>query len=221
MMKNLREIEQLSAYLDGQLEAKESARLESRLHLDPELASVLSDLRAARGILRKLPARKAPRNFTLTRQMVGLKPPLPRAYPIFRFATAFTTLLLLMTFALNLTALPLFAAPAAPDQFAYGRGGGGGGVAVEPGAPEPPAAEALELPAPTSEQQDSTAQEEPPAEPMPTLKEAEDGSGTSEQAQIEKEAPVPLTWQIVLLVIAALGGLSLWIMRRFAARKWR
>jgi anti-sigma factor RsiW len=218
-MKNLREIEQLSAYLDGQLEANESKRLESRLHSDPELASVLNDLRAARNILRKLPARKAPRNFTLTRQMVGLKPPLPRAYPIFRFATAFTTLLLLMTFALNLTALPLFAAPAAPDQFAYGRGGGGAGI--EPAAPEPPAAEALELPAPTLEQQDSAAPEEQPSDATQTPKAAENGSGAGEQARAEKEAPVPLTWQIVLLVVTALGGLSLWIMRQVAASRWR
>ena len=84
-MKNFREIEQLSSYLDGQLSSSESKRLEARIASDPELASAFNDLRAARGILRKLPARKAPRNFTLTRQMVGLKPPLPRSYSFFRF----------------------------------------------------------------------------------------------------------------------------------------
>ena len=66
-MKNFRDIETLSAYIDGQLNAADAARLETRLKTDPELASVMNDLRAARGILRKLPARKAPRNFTLTR----------------------------------------------------------------------------------------------------------------------------------------------------------
>ena len=62
-MKNLRDIEKLSSYLDGQLSPSDSARLESRISTDPELDSVLSDLRAARGILRKLPARKAPRTW--------------------------------------------------------------------------------------------------------------------------------------------------------------
>ncbi|NOT04811.1 MAG: hypothetical protein HOP27_09465, partial [Anaerolineales bacterium] len=134
-MKNFRDIEQLSAYLDGQLSPSDSARLESRITADPELASALSDLRAARGILRKLPARKAPRNFTLTRQMVGLKPPLPRTFSFFRFSTAFATILLILTFAAN-SVLPRIsfgaAAPlAAQEAFGVGDGctsgcGGGG-----------------------------------------------------------------------------------------------
>ena len=59
-MKNFRDIEQLSSYLDGQLSPSESARLESRLASDPELASAFNDLRAARGILRKLPVAQSP-----------------------------------------------------------------------------------------------------------------------------------------------------------------
>ncbi len=219
-MKNLREIEQLSAYLDGQLEAKESKRLESRLHSDPELVSLLNELRAARNILRKLPARKAPHNFTLTREMVRLKPPLPKAYPVFRFATAFTALLLLMTFALNLTALPLFTAPAVAERLAYDSGEGG--AAIAPLATESPPAEALQLPVPMLDQEESaTAEEEQPPEAMQALKAAENGSGAGEPARVEKEAPIPLRWQIVLLVVTALGGLSLWIMRQVAASRWR
>lgn len=218
-MKNFREIEQLSAYLDGQLEEKESKQVESRLHSDPELTSVFNDLRAARNILRKLPARKAPRNFTLTHRMVSLNPPLPKTYPFFRFATAFAALLLLTTFALNLTALPLFAAPAAADQFAYGRGGGG--AAVEPAATESPAAEALEVAPAMPEQQDSAAPEGAPSETTQMPKAAENESATGQQARAEKEAPVPLTWQIALLIVAALGGLSMWVMRQLAAARWR
>src|SRR5687767_9252500 len=100
-MKGFRDIELLSSYLDGQLSPSDSARLESRLNSDPELASAFNDLRAARDILRRLPARRAPRNFTLTRKMVGAKPPMPRTYFFFRFSSAFTTLLLLITFAFN------------------------------------------------------------------------------------------------------------------------
>src|SRR5512133_1751824 len=126
-MKNFHDIENLSAYLDGQLNASDAARLEARLKNDPELDSVLSDLRAARGILRKLPARKSPRNFTLTRQMVGLKPPLPRSYSFFRFSTAFATILLTLTFAANaLSGVPLIGN-------LYGGGyGRGGAVEAEP-----------------------------------------------------------------------------------------
>jgi len=140
-MKNFREIEQLSSYLDGQLSPSESARLEARIASDPELASAFNDLRAARGILRKLPARKAPRNFTLTRQMVGLKPPLPRSYSFFRFSTAFATILLVLTFAAN-SILPNIrfgagapmSAPAAQELYAPPGIGGG------PAATEAPAA---------------------------------------------------------------------------------
>lgn len=92
-MNGFRDLEQLSADLDGQLNPAESARVKSRRQADPELASAYEDLRQAKNILHKLPVRKAPKNFTLTRKMVGLKPPLPRAYPTFRFATAFATLL--------------------------------------------------------------------------------------------------------------------------------
>jgi len=156
-MKNFRDIELLSSYLDGQLSPSESARLESRISADPELADAFNDIRAARGILRKLPVRKAPRNFTLTRKMVGLKPPLPRSYSFFRFSTAFATVLLVLTFAANaLTQLPRlsFAADSASAPIAQmpsGLGGGGPVVqapaAAAPAATEAPAAAAIAPPA--------------------------------------------------------------------------
>jgi hypothetical protein len=141
-----RDIELISSYLDGQLSPSESARLESRLSSDSNLRAAMHDLREARGLLRQLPARKAPRNFTLTRQMVGLKPPLPRAYPTFRFATALATLLLVVTFAVNALGSSLSKTAAAP---AYGLGGGGGGPCqgCGGGAPETYAAPATEAPA--------------------------------------------------------------------------
>src|SRR5574342_715976 len=101
---NQRDLELLSSYLDGQLKPSDSARLENRLKTDLQLASVLNDLRATRTLLRKLPQRRAPRNFTLTRKMVGQNPPLPKAYPAFRFATTLAALLLFLTFGLNFVA---------------------------------------------------------------------------------------------------------------------
>ena len=213
-MKNFQEIELLSSYLDGQLNASESTRLESCLSSDRELASVLNDLRAARGILRNLPARKTPRNFTLTRKMVGLKPPLPRAYPIFRFSTAFATILLMISFAANLLASQFSFAASAP-QAAYGFGGGGDPAS----AAEEPLMEMAPAVLPTD---DITARQgEPSADAMQIPKEAGTESGLPEQADVRNEAFVPVIWQISLLVIILLGGLLMWIMRQSALRKWR
>jgi len=214
-MKNFREIELLSSYLDGQLNASESTRLESRLTSDRELASVLFDLRAARGILRSLPARKAPRNFTLTRKMVALKPPLPRAYPIFRFSTAFATILLMISFAANLLT-PQFRFAASAPQAVFGAGGGS--AATEAPVPAP----FLEMAPAALPTEDITAsQGEPSADAMQTPKEAGTESGLPEQAEARDEAFVPVNWQIGLLIIILLGGLLMWIMRQTASHKWR
>jgi hypothetical protein len=120
---NFKDVELLSTYLDGQLNPSDSARLESRLKTDLELVAVMDDLRAARGTLHQLPSRRAPRNFTLTPKMVGVKPPLPRAYPIFRFASVFAALLFFLSYATNFVA-PRLSAASAPT---YGYGGGGCG----------------------------------------------------------------------------------------------
>jgi len=161
---SFRDVEKLSAYLDGQLKPSEVARLESRLQTEPELASILKDLRQARGLLRQLPKRRAPRNFTLTPQMVGQKPPLPRTYPVFRFATVLATLLLFFTFATNFMA-PRLVRTAAPVPYGIGGGGGGGGdgepeMQMEAAPEEPAQAEAAE---PATEE--PAAPEEEPAPP--------------------------------------------------------
>jgi anti-sigma factor RsiW len=116
---NQRDLELLSSYLDGQLSPSDVTRLEARLKTDPQLASVLKDLRATRSLLRRLPQRRAPRNFTLTRKMVGLNPPLPRAYPFFRFASALATLMFVFSFGLNSVGRLT-----ATQTYGYGMGGG-------------------------------------------------------------------------------------------------
>jgi anti-sigma factor RsiW len=111
MTKNIsmREWEALSAYLDEQLPAKERARLETRLNQAPELRSALEDLRRTRAVLRSQPRVRAPRNFTLTPDMVGLKArPVRRAsaYPFFRLASALTGFLFLLVLVGDITGLP-------------------------------------------------------------------------------------------------------------------
>ena len=57
-----RDLEQLSAYLDGQLTQSSQARLEIRIKSDPGLASALEQLRQTRAFLQRTPHRRAPRN---------------------------------------------------------------------------------------------------------------------------------------------------------------
>jgi hypothetical protein len=245
-MKNFRDIEHLSSYLDGQLSPSESARLESRIASDPELASAFNDIRAARGILRKLPSRKAPRNFTLTRQMVGLKPPLPRSYSFFRFSTAFATILFALTFAANgLTQLPPISfgasAPmAAAPQEAYGIGGGPAATEAPATAAEAFAATeapattttpAVEVPSlemavvPTQSLPATSADsvrvlETPPAE-VPTAKEAGTPSELQNQPPVKRAALVPVAWQITLLALGLVSGMVMLALRRSAKQKWK
>jgi hypothetical protein len=169
---NFRDVELLSAYLDGQLNPSDSARLESRLKTDLELVAVMDDLRAARSTLRHLPSRRAPRNFTLTPKMVGIKPPLPRAYPILRFASVFAALLFFLSYATNLVA-PRLSATSAP---AYGYGGGGGCGGEEPCE----AAPALEMPA--APQESFAATEAPMATEAPALAVTETPAATESLA---------------------------------------
>ncbi|MBN1453398.1 MAG: hypothetical protein JW963_20450 [Anaerolineales bacterium] len=240
---SFRDIEQLSAYLDGQLKPSEIARLESRLQSDPKLASVLKDLRQARGLLRQLPQRRAPRNFTLTPKMVGQKPPMPRTYPAFRFATVLATLLLFFTFATNFMA-PRLVRTAAP--YPYGMGGGGGEPELameaapeeltepaieEPAAAEPvieePAAPAPTLMAPSVEDsariepteqpsEKSGVQEAPPDETF-----AQQAAPDQTQQSQPPKPPVNISLQIALAGIAILSGLIALILRYSAIRKWR
>ena len=228
---NHRDVEQLSAYLDGQLNPSDSARLETRLASDLALASALDALRESRSLLRRMPKRRAPRNFLLTPKMVGIKPPLPRAYPIFRFATVLATLLFAFSF-LNIRPIPLGASAPMPE---YGIGGGGGAEATE--APmaemavvtEAPVAEpsvATEPPAAVEQSPTEMALNVPAPEASPSP--AEDANRIAEEPASPKSAgetpparPLFTQWQIAFGAIALLGAASMFIIQRLAARKWR
>ena len=234
---NRRDIELLSAYLDGELKSSGSRRPASRLTTDPELASVLSDLRATRTLLRKLPSRKAPRNFTLTRRMVGQNPPLPRTYPIFRFATALATLLFFFSFGVNFMGTQL-----ASQVPAFGMGGGGGAAdtelysAQEAPVEEPAAAAPAEEPSVALVPQGTEVpSSEDPARIMetPTAKDSGmENSASPDQPQVQEDALpssevqsrpplVSSAWQIGLLVVAALSALLMGLLRQVSARRWK
>jgi len=81
-----RDWQRLSAYVDGKLTVRERSSLEQRLQADVALRSALADLRTLRTALGSLPSVPAPRNFTLTPEMVGRRAEdsLPRRYPVLR-----------------------------------------------------------------------------------------------------------------------------------------
>ncbi len=216
---NARDVELLSSYLDGQLSPSDSTRLEARLQSDPGLSAALDALREARGLLRRLPKRRAPRKFTLTPRMVGKNPPLPRAYPVLRFASALAAMLFAFSYLANRIPVMTFGA-AAPAAEAYGMGGGG------PAATEPPAAapemELLMTEAPAAEPSADLA---PAGTPAPGERaadappEAAPKTGNGEQAEAAPE-PVVSLWQTLFAVVALIGGAGMLIIRRMAAAKW-
>jgi hypothetical protein len=166
--------------------------------------------------------------------MVGQNPPLPRSYPVFRFATALATLLFFLTYGLN------FFAPQFTAQQAYGIGGGGGSevetfsvqapVMEAPAATEAPVEEpsvAL-APAPTMAAEATPAEDATRIMETPAAKNGEDAGNTlaQEQPQVpqEPQAIPPLvssTWQSVLLGIAFLGALLMMLMRQMTIRRWK
>jgi len=60
----------LSAYLDGELNAREKEKLEQRLRASAQLREQLSQIRTTRSMIRSLPRKKVPRNFVLSPEMV-------------------------------------------------------------------------------------------------------------------------------------------------------
>lgn len=234
---SFRDVEQLSAYLDGELSQADAARLETRLVADPQLASVFEALRQSRALLRQLPQRRAPRDFTLTPKMVGQKPPLPRAYPFFRFSTALAAVLLLFTFAINAIG-PITSGAMAPAPY-YDMSGSE--VEQPPLAMEEPAATeapappesppALEFAMPAAAQTAPAADSARAAETTP---EAVEKQGVSEQAEGGPEAlaveplreapppnPIPLSWQIALGILALVNASIVFLMRQYVTLKWR
>ncbi len=90
----------LSAYLDDEISPQERARLEDRLQQNPDLRGELEALRRTRLILRAAPKVRAPRNFTLTPEMVAPHPSFWGWFrPTMQWSAAVAFVLLLMTIA--------------------------------------------------------------------------------------------------------------------------
>jgi anti-sigma factor RsiW len=231
-----RDVERISAYLDGQLSQAEKARLEARLKIETQLRSTMDEVNYSRVLLRKLPARRAPRNFTLSPKMAGVKPPLPRAFPIFRMASALATVLFFFVFAANLS-VPTWASirPAASAQI-VGLGEASRNTspfALEAAAPAAPQADTAAVMAPT--------QEVSRMQPAPTQGAIEMFAATGTpvesgaQAKVIPSAqgqpalaaeltptqpPVSAVLQFGLLGLAVISGGTAYFMRARADNRW-
>jgi anti-sigma factor RsiW len=167
-----REWEDLSAYLDGQLSPRQSARLEEKLQARADLRAALNELNQTRSVLRSQPAVRAPRNFTLTPKMVGARQAPPRSFQLFPAMRLASVL-----------AVALFILVLAGDLLTGGRQPGLVPVAYQPeqmsapavaleSAPEAAAVQTeavMEAPAPTEAPAQAKMAEAPTQLPAPTM----------------------------------------------------
>lgn len=90
--------ELLSAYIDEMLTDGERSALEARLQTEKNLRDELDALQDTVALVKGLPRLKAPRNFTLTPEMVGMVSVAPRrkmiAFPMMALASAAASFLL-------------------------------------------------------------------------------------------------------------------------------
>ena len=105
----------LSSYLDGELDKKTEDQLKAKIAEDPQFQAALAQLRDTKRILKATPELKVPHNFTLTPEMVGVKPKPPAVFG-YRLATAVMSIMLVMTLVLDFGRFLLRGAmaPAAP-----------------------------------------------------------------------------------------------------------
>lgn len=93
-----RDLEVLSAYLDGEISADQKRTLEARLKSEEQLNRAYTELRRTRMILRSAPRLRAPRNFTLTQRMVGVRPTRDWSFPVLSMASVMATFLFILVF---------------------------------------------------------------------------------------------------------------------------
>jgi anti-sigma factor RsiW len=240
---NFRDVELLSAYLDGRLSPSDAARLEARLSGDASLKATLQDLRETRGLLRSLPQRRAPLNFRLTPKMAGVRPPEPRAYPVFRLATAVATFLFLAAVAVNAFAPVATQHLAAAPAPAFGMGGGGGGpestlqapAAAAPAATEAPLQQPFAGLATTATPAGTMAADEATNQAVQTQDATRSLGAIGPSAEASKAAPVqppaaqtasqqqpvPASLVFALAILMVACGAIAWLLRRNSERRIR
>lgn len=95
---SLQDLILLSSYLDDRLTPADKERMEARIAKDPALRSSLEELRYTRRMLRSLPHKRAPRNFTLSAKTFPARRSM-RLQPVFGFTSAIAAALTILIFA--------------------------------------------------------------------------------------------------------------------------
>lgn len=226
-----RDVEAISAYLDGQLNQSERTRLEARLKADPILRAALEEMHRTRAVLRAAPVLRAPRNYTLKPGMYPAKAEPPRAYPMLRLASVVASLMFLVSFFGDMFRAPApIVAPMAVAEVTEAAPA----TLMQSSAPEEaveklaaeaaPAAELAAAPAGTPGPELPMAAAEAPAEsPTPTAQVEESLRGFADEAAREAVQPPALERnmlrlaQITFLAIAILTGLAALYLRRSAS----
>jgi hypothetical protein len=220
---NFHDAENLSAYLDGQLSSPEVAALESRLASDPEQRAMLAKLRDARGILRRLPKRRAPRNFRLTPSNPKLRAPLPRLVPVFSYASALATFFFLGAIVLNgLQSTPTTSLAAAP---ALGPGAAEAAPSAEVplqsfAAAAPTTAPSLEG-TPSAQDQVSATSGAPATGLSKTAPPVANSAPEPMRSQGAASASLPFIVPLLLGIAAVLFASLAWYIRRSSQRTFR
>ncbi len=163
----LRDLERLSAYLDGELTPKEAAEVEARLESEPILRQELQALKRTVETLAAAPQLRPPRAFSLTAEMVGMRRR-RSGYPILQLSTALATLAFFVIVGADvLSSTALGGAPALQPEAMF----------REAAAPEKAPALAVEQPVGEAESQAEAVSALPTGTPMPR--------GTQPPAELE------------------------------------
>jgi ferric-dicitrate binding protein FerR (iron transport regulator) len=231
------DVQQLSALLDEKLNPADAARLQTRLESDSELRTAYEELRQTRTLLRSLPQRRAPRNFTLKPSAARVRPPLPRLFPTFRLASVLASLLLFFSLATNATLPRLAYMASEAPMYAYGMGGGPDTaaeraisedtaqempmLAAEPEELADPAAPAAPAPMAVEEPVEKIDEEPAEAESLP-----QDAATQPYHTEIYPE-PAPLSppipaWALIsLALLALLSGSLAFFLRWKTEQRWQ
>ena len=111
---SIRDWELLSAFLDGQLDAKSTQQVEQAISARPEMKQALQELRHNKSLFKQIPLQRVRRNFTLKPGMLPARS-IPRFVPLFRTLSAVVAAIAVVLFAIDLLPgfAPLAAAPKA------------------------------------------------------------------------------------------------------------
>jgi len=100
--RRITELNMLSTYLDNALTKSERQKLEARLAQEPELQKKLENLRKTKILVGSLPRLHAPRNLTLTSEMVTVRKKKQPLFSALRLVSSLAAILLVVLFGVEL-----------------------------------------------------------------------------------------------------------------------